>query len=119
MTRRQGQPPRGRATRWSSSERLCGWSKANAISQPNGRELDDEMLVRAGRGHVEWKPQGLIEAGELVFGTAWGALVGASIADLANPYSTRRTWRMSSQEIVVLKFGLADVDAAWLAMERI
>jgi len=57
-----------------------------------------------------------------VFGTAWGALLGASIADLADLYSTRRTWRMSSQEIVVFKsvgIGLADVDAAWLAMERI
>lgn len=95
MTRRQGQPPRGRATRWSSSEKLCGWSRANGISQPNGRELDDETLVRAGRGHVEWKPQSLIVAGELVFGTARGAVVGALIADLA------------------------DVDAAWLAMERI
>lgn len=57
-----------------------------------------------------------------MFGTAWGALLGASIADLADLYSTRRTWRMSSQEIVVFKsvgIGLADVDAAWLAMERI
>lgn len=95
MTRTQGQPPRGRATRWCSSEKLCGWSRANGISQANGQELDDETLGRAGRGHVEWKPQSLIVAGELVFGTAWGALVGASIADLA------------------------DVDAAGLAMEQI
>lgn len=95
---------------------------ANGISQANGRELDEETLQRAARLHVEWKPQSLMEAGDLVADLASGALDRARVSDLVDIYSKKAHWRSSPEEIVVFKsvgIGLSDVAAAWLAMERI
>lgn len=95
---------------------------ANGISQPNGRELDDETLNRAGSLHVEWKPQSLLEAGDLIDGLASGLVDRARVSDLVDIYSNKERWRRSPDEIVVFKsvgIGLSDVAAAWLAMERV
>ena len=47
---------------------------AVGASLPTGSELDDTTLGRASRVIVEWKPQSLVEAGEVVTGRAHGVL---------------------------------------------
>ncbi|MBI2771297.1 MAG: ornithine cyclodeaminase family protein [Burkholderiales bacterium] len=94
---------------------------AVGVSLPNGRELDDLTLARAGRVIVEWKPQSLAEAGEIVLGKASGALESGKIIDLPDLYRGQRHWRAAPSEIVVFKsvgVGLADVATAWLAVQR-
>jgi ornithine cyclodeaminase len=94
---------------------------AMGTSLPNGRELDDSALKRASRVLVEWKPQSLVEAGEIVLGMAAEALDAQRIADLAELYAGQVVWRASDDEIVVFKsvgIGLADVACAWLAWQR-
>ena len=94
---------------------------AMGTSLPNGRELDDTALTRASRVLVEWRPQSLVEAGEVVLGMAAGALEVQRIADLSDLYAGRAPWRANDDEIVVFKsvgIGLADVACAWLAWQR-
>lgn len=94
---------------------------ATGTSLPDGTELDDATLQRASRVLVEWKPQSLVEAGEVVLGLASGALQADRVADLVDLYAGRATWRASDDDIVVFKsvgLGLADVACAWLAVER-
>ena len=94
---------------------------ATGTSLPNGTELDDATLQRASRVLVEWKPQSLVEAGEVVLGLSSGALDTDRIADLVDLYAGRTAWRESDDDIVVFKsvgIGLADVACAWLALER-
>ncbi|MEO8059679.1 MAG: ornithine cyclodeaminase family protein [Burkholderiales bacterium] len=94
---------------------------AMGTSLPDGRELDDATLQRAARVLVEWCPQSLVEAGEVVLGMASGALDRARIADLAALYAGAAPWRSNDDEIVVFKsvgIGLADVACGWLALQR-
>ena len=75
----------------------------------------------ASRVLVEWKPQSLVEAGEVVLGLSSGALDRGRIADLADLYAGRTAWRGTDDEIVVFKsvgIGLADVACGWLALQR-
>lgn len=91
---------------------------AVGTSLPNGRELDDTTLSRAGRIIVEWKPQSCIEAGEIVLGKRSGAVNDARIIDLQDLFAEKSPWRGSLDEIVVFKsvgVGLTDIATAWLA----
>lgn len=94
---------------------------AIGTSSPDGRELDDETMRRAGRVIVEWKPQSTVEAGEIALSLAQGSLHPEKIVDLAEIYRSEQSWRANADEIVVFKsvgIGLVDVATAWLAMER-
>lgn len=94
---------------------------AVGTSLPNGRELDDATLSKAGRIIVEWKPQSCIEAGEIVLGKASGAVQDARIVDLQELFAGKTQWRASPDEIVVFKsvgVGLTDISTAWLAHKR-
>jgi ornithine cyclodeaminase len=94
---------------------------AMGTSLPDGRELDDTTLQRASRVLVEWKPQSLVEAGEIVLGMGSGALDAKRVADLAELYAGQAAWRADEDEIVVFKsvgIGLADVACASLALQR-
>lgn len=94
---------------------------AIGTSTPDGRELDDETMRRAGRVIVEWKPQSMVEAGEIVLGKAEGSLSNDKIIDLAETYRGEKAWRSNSDEIVVFKsvgIGLADVATAWLVVQN-
>ena len=94
---------------------------AIGTSLPDGRELDDETMRRAGRVIVEWKPQSTVEAGEIVLSLAQGSLHPEKIVDLAQIYRGDHKWRANASEIVVFKsvgIGLVDVATAWLAVER-
>lgn len=94
---------------------------AMGTSLPHGSELDKTTLGRAARVVVEWKPQSIPEAGEVVLGMECGALSPDRIVDLPELLTGRANWRESPSDIVVFKsvgIGLADLAAAWLACER-
>jgi ornithine cyclodeaminase/alanine dehydrogenase-like protein (mu-crystallin family) len=56
-------------------------------SLPNGSELDDATFRRASRLLVEWKPQSLVEAGEVVQALSAGVLSNeADVVDFAQLY---------------------------------
>lgn len=93
---------------------------AIGTSTPKGRELDDTAMDRAGRIIVEWKPQSLAEAGEIVL---WrGRSSHAPFVDLPELYAGEAPWRPAGPAITVFKsvgIGLADVAVAQLAVERV
>jgi ornithine cyclodeaminase len=94
---------------------------AMGSSIPTARELDDETLRRAARVGVEFRPQSLVEAGELVLGLESGALNPAKIHDLSDFFSGKAIWRRHGEEIVVFKsvgVGLADVATAAAVWRR-
>jgi ornithine cyclodeaminase len=89
---------------------------------PNARELDDRTLSRAARVVVEWKPQSLQEAGEIVLGKASGALQDERIVDMQEIYAGKARWREATDEVVVFKtvgVGLTDLAAAALVWQHL
>jgi ornithine cyclodeaminase len=88
-------------------------------SSPTVRELDDRTLARADRVIVEWRPQSLAEAGEIV---QWQ--LGRDIdkcVDLPELYRRPGAWAARPEAITVFKsvgVGLADVATALLAWQR-
>ena len=93
---------------------------AMGTSAPMGRELDDTTMGRAGRIILEWMPQSLAEAGEVVL---WqGRTASAPLVDLPQLYAGGAPWRPEANGITVFKsvgIGLADVAVAQLAVSRI
>jgi ornithine cyclodeaminase len=95
---------------------------AVGTSLPNARELDDATLSRAARIVVEWKPQSLVEAGEVVLGRQAGAVRDEQLVDLVEIYSGQQVWRAHADDVVVFKsvgVGLTDLAAAALAWRRL
>lgn len=93
---------------------------AIGTSLPTGRELDDTTLSRAARVVVEWKPQSLMEAGEVVLGVQSGALRPERVVDWVELRQHGRPWRENEDEIVVFKsvgVGLTDLAAADLVWQ--
>jgi ornithine cyclodeaminase len=89
-------------------------------SLPHTRELDDVALARAARVAVEWRPQSLREAGELVQ-AAEGMLPEEKIVELAELVTGRVAGRRSADDITIYKsvgVGLEDVALAGLAWHR-
>jgi ornithine cyclodeaminase len=94
---------------------------AVGISSPKGRELDDATLSRASRIIVEWKPQSMREAGELVLWRPQSNLERGKVVDLPDLYAQSAPWRGSDDDIIVAKsvgVGLSDVACAFLAYTR-
>ena len=88
-------------------------------SAPKGRELDDTTMERAARIIVEWKPQSLAEAGEIVLWPGRGDT--RKVVDLPELFRGGRPWRGDSQAVTVFKsvgVGLSDVATAHLAVKR-
>lgn len=92
---------------------------AVGANTPHGRELDDATMSRAARIIVEWKPQSLTEAGEIVL---WPGHANAyNIVDLPELFRDAQSWRTDEHGINVFKsvgVGLADVAAAHLVLQR-
>ena len=114
------------ATRSKTAVFDGNWVKPGAVvvaigtSLPNGSEIDNVLMARAKRTIVEWKPQSMLEAGEIVQGISAGVLKPECITDLSEIYRGGY-WRMSRDEIVLFKsvgIGLADVATAWLAYNQ-
>lgn len=99
------------------------WLKAGALvaamgtSTPKNRELDDVTLQRADRIYVEWRPQGIQEAGEIALWQEGRDL--NKVHDLAQMLS--EGVKAGPTDITVFKsvgVGLADVAVASLAYKR-
>lgn len=100
------------------------WLKPGAFvsaigtSSARSRELDDTTLDRASRIVVEWKPQSLQEAGELVLWNTTSAEARGKVVDLPELCASLQPWRDRDEDIVVSKsvgVGLSDVACAYLA----
>ncbi|MDL9999465.1 ornithine cyclodeaminase family protein [Variovorax sp. J22P240] len=90
-------------------------------SLPHTRELDDVALSRAALVAVEWRPQSLREAGELVQ-AAEGALPAEKIVELAELVTGQVRGRCGQDDITIYKsvgVGLEDVALAGLAWRRL
>jgi ornithine cyclodeaminase len=90
-------------------------------SLPTTRELDDTALRRASRIVLDWAPQTLREAGDLMQAGS-GCVTPEKLADLAEVVCGRKPGRQDAEEITIYKavgVGLQDVALAGLAYERI
>jgi len=90
-------------------------------SLPTTRELDDTALRRAARIVLDWAPQTMREAGDLMQAGP-GCLAPEKLADLADVVTGREPGRLGAEEITVYKavgVGLQDVALAGLAYQRI
>lgn len=94
---------------------------AIGTSTPSGRELDDVALDKARSIIVEWKPQSLLEAGEIA---QWSGREASKekISDLASLFQAGAAWPDPEDGVVIFKSvgtGLADLAAARLAHARV
>ncbi|MBY4899079.1 ornithine cyclodeaminase family protein [Cupriavidus sp. AU9028] len=90
-------------------------------SLPHTRELDDTALARAATVVVEWRPQSMREAGDIVL-AAEGVLPDTKIVELADVVLERVQPRRQPEDIVIYKsvgVGLEDVALAGFAWSRI
>lgn len=90
-------------------------------SLPTTRELDDTALARARTIAVEWRPQSLNEAGDLVLASP-DLDLGGKIAELGEIVTGRHPGRSDATEINIYKavgVGLEDIAIAGLAYKRI
>jgi ornithine cyclodeaminase len=90
-------------------------------SLPHTRELDDRALERASRIAVEWMPQTLREAGDLVLARP-GLVSADKLVELGALVTGAAPGRQSDDEITLYKsvgVGLEDVALAGLAWHRI
>jgi ornithine cyclodeaminase len=104
-------------------EQLAPGSFVAAIgsSLPHTRELDDTALRRAATIAVEWKPQSLQEAGDLVL-AAPGVLDPSRIVELGELVAGLKPGRQDPQAITLYKsvgVGLEDVALAGLVWQRL
>lgn len=89
-------------------------------SLPHTRELDDTALARAATVVVEWRPQSLREAGDLVLADK-AVLPDSKIAELADVLLGKPV-RRHADDIVIYKsvgVGLEDIALAGMAYRRI
>ena len=89
-------------------------------SLPDTRELDDATLARASLVAVDWKPQTMVEAGDIVLANP-SALRPEKIVELADLVTGRASGRSQADEVTIYKavgVGLQDVALAGLAWER-
>lgn len=100
------------------------WLQAGAFvsaigtSTPKVRELDDFTLSRAHRIIVEWAPQSLNEAGELVLWKPASEAERSKVVDIPTLCAGTQPWRATEDDIIVAKsvgVGLSDVACAYLA----
>nr|WP_295786431.1 ornithine cyclodeaminase family protein [Rhodoferax sp.] len=93
---------------------------AVGTSLPGGSEIDTTTRLRSQQVIVEWKPQSLVEAGEIVQGLADRSLAPSRIFDLTEMPMGGAPWRRSADDIVLFKavgVGLSDLVAARLVVK--
>jgi ornithine cyclodeaminase len=92
---------------------------AIGVSTATGRELDDSCFERAERVIVEWMPQSMQEAGDVL---AWLNSSGAErgkIFDLPSLYSQSWPRVDGIQVFKSVGTGLADAACAWLLYQKL
>ena len=94
---------------------------AVGTSLPSGSEIDAVTRQRSSQVIVEWKPQSLVEAGEIVQGLQDNSLSLDRIKDLPEMLASKAPWRQRPEEIMMFKavgVGLSDLVAARLVVEK-
>ena len=92
---------------------------AVGTSLANGSEIDAVTRQRSSKVVVEWKPQSLLEAGEIVQGLHDNSLNMDRIQDLPEMLASKAPWRKHADDIMLFKavgVGLSDLVAARLAV---
>ncbi len=113
------------ATRSQSPVLLGEWLKPDAlvvaigISSAGGRELDTRSFDRASRVIVEWRPQSMQEAGDVLFWLKDLPHQNSKIIDLPELYAAEWPQAEGIQIFKSVGTGLADTAAAWLAWQRL
>jgi ornithine cyclodeaminase len=95
---------------------------AVGTSLPSGSEIDAITRQRSSQVIVEWKPQSLAEAGEIVQGLQDKSLSPDRIKDLPEMLGSATPWRKHTDEIMLFKavgVGLSDLVAARMATARL
>ena len=95
---------------------------AVGTSLPSGSEIDTITRQRSSQVIVEWKPQSLVEAGEIVQGLQDKSLDMSRIKDLPELLVSEAPWRKNADEVMLFKavgVGLSDLVAARLATARL
>jgi len=90
---------------------------AMGTSLPNATELDLWLLQRASRLIVEWRPQSLVEAGEVRLLLEASPEAIGKVVDLKTLFTAQEKWRRSDDEIIVFKsvgVGLCDTAVSLL-----
>jgi ornithine cyclodeaminase len=105
-----------------SGEQVAAGTFIAAIgsSLPHTRELDDAALARASLIAVDWKPQTLAEAGDLVLADP-AALTAGKVVELADLVTGRASGRRGADDVTIYKavgVGLQDIALAGLAWQR-
>lgn len=92
---------------------------AVGTSLPSGSEIDATTRQRSSHVIVEWKPQSLAEAGEIVQGLQDKSLNIERIKDLPEMLASQAPWRQNPDDIMLFKavgVGLSDLVAARLVI---
>jgi ornithine cyclodeaminase len=92
---------------------------AVGTSLPSGTEIDATTRQRCAQVIVEYMPQSLLEAGEIVQGLQDQSLDAARIHDLSEVLASAPPWRQRGEDILLFKavgVGLSDLVAARLAV---
>jgi ornithine cyclodeaminase len=92
---------------------------AIGISSAGGRELDSHTFDRASRVIVEWLPQSLREAGDVIAWLEGAPAQKSSIIDLPQLYAQQWPPVKGLQIFKSVGTGLADTACAWLALQRL
>lgn len=92
---------------------------AIGISSAGGREIDTRCFDRASRVIVEWKPQSMQEAGDVLFWLKDLPEQASKIMDLPELYAQQWPQAAGIQVFKSVGTGLADTAAAWLAWQRL
>jgi ornithine cyclodeaminase len=92
---------------------------AIGISSAGGRELDNRTMDRAERVIVEWMPQSMQEAGDVIAWLKDSPNQQGKIIDLPQLYAQNWPQANGVQVFKSVGTGLADTACAWLAWQRL
>jgi ornithine cyclodeaminase len=92
---------------------------AIGVSSAGGRELDSRTLDRAERVIVEWMPQSMLEAGDVIAWLKDSPDQQGKVIDLPQLYAQNWPQVQGIQVFKSVGTGLADTACAWLAWQRL
>lgn len=106
----------------SSGDQISSGTFIAAVgsSLPDTRELDDATLARTSMMAVDWKPQTVVEAGDIVLADP-ACLPASKLVELADLVTGKASGRREAGEVTIYKavgVGLQDVAIAGLAWQR-
>ena len=86
---------------------------AVSTSLPSGSEIDATTRSRSQRVIVEWKPQSLVESGEIVMDLADKSLSSDGISDLPEMLAQNSPWQKNTGDIILFTGKRVDLNFAF------